>query len=101
MALGTGGDHRVHRHRLKRELLPAGLDARQAWYSLDLLRNDPFLEQRPLLFSSFGLTPGSAGVLQKMGSVRFVDEELLSRLGMVTEPPKGCGPDPYILRRRR
>lgn len=75
------------------------LDAREAWYSADLIRNDPFLENRPLIVSIYGLTPQSIAVFQKMGSVRFINRDMLSKLEMHTERRSDYGKDPFTLGR--
>jgi hypothetical protein len=63
------------------------LDPRDAWYSADLIRNDPFLENRPVVVSLLGLTPRSVAVLEKAGSVRFLTCDDLTKLGMFTTRP--------------
>lgn len=73
------------------------LDARDAWYSADLIRNDPFLEKRPIVVSLFGLTPAAIAVLEKAGSVRFITREDLTRLGMFTTRGNGYARDPFRL----
>ena len=60
------------------------LDPRDAWYSADLIRNDPFLENRPLVVSLLGLTPPAVAVLEKAGSVHFFTHDELTKLGMFT-----------------
>jgi hypothetical protein len=76
-------------------------DARDAWYSADLIRNDPFLEKRPVLVSIYGQTTGTVGALSKNGSVRFITRDDLTRLGMFTArpDPKSYGRDPFQLGR--
>ncbi len=73
------------------------LDARDAWYSADLIRNDPFLEKRPIVVSLFGLTPAAIAVLEKAGSVRFITPDDLTRLGMFTTRGNGYARDPFRL----
>lgn len=60
-------------------------DPRDAWYSADLVRNDPFLQERPIVVSLFRLTPKQVAVLQNAGTVRLLDREVLTRLGMATK----------------
>ena len=59
-------------------------DPRDAWYSADLLRNDPFLRERPIIVSLLRVTPQQVPVLKSAGTVRFIDRETLARLGMPT-----------------
>ena len=75
------------------------LDARAAWYSADLIRNDPFLENRPIIVSIYGLNPQSIVALERLGSVRFIDREDLKRLGMFTERRDDYARDPFLLGR--
>jgi hypothetical protein len=60
-------------------------DPRDAWYSADLVRNDPFLRERPIVVSLCRLTPNGIAVLQSSGTVRVIDLEALTRLGMPTK----------------
>lgn len=77
------------------------LDARDAWYSADLIRNDPFLENRPVIVSIYGQTPGTIAALSKNGTVRFITRDDLTRLGMFTARPdsKTYARDPFPLGR--
>ena len=59
-------------------------DPRDAWYSADLLRNDPFLQERPIIVSLLRVNPQQVPVLKSAGTVRFIDRETLARLGMPT-----------------
>jgi len=77
------------------------LDARDAWYSADLIRNDPFLEQRPMIVSLFALTPAAIAVLEKGGSARFITRDDLTRLGMFTTRRNDYARDPFQLGRGR
>lgn len=72
-------------------------DPRSAWYSADLIRNDPFLENRPLIVSIYRLDPKAIAALQKAGSVQFVDEKMLARLGMSTVRRNDYKHDPFQL----
>jgi len=69
----------------------------EAWYSADLIRNDPFLEDRPLVVSLYGLTPAAVTALQKMGSARFITRDDLTRLGLFTTCFDHYGRDPFRL----
>jgi hypothetical protein len=75
------------------------VDARHAWYSADLIRNDPFVENRPVMVSIYGLNSASVAALEKVGRVRFVDRDVLTHLGMYTEWHSDFGEDPFLLGR--
>ena len=68
-------------------------------HSADLIRNDPFLEKRPIVVSIFALTPAAIAVLEKAGSVRFITRDDLTRLGMFTTRSNGYARDPFQLGR--
>jgi hypothetical protein len=70
-------------------------DPRDAWYSADLIRNDPFLERRPVIVSLFGLTPTAIAVLEKNGSACFISRDDLTRLGMFTARSDHRGWNPF------
>jgi hypothetical protein len=72
-------------------------DGLNAWYAGDLIRNDPFLEDRPIVVSLYGLTPAAVIALEKMGSVRFISRDDLTRLGMFTTRFDHYGRDPFQL----
>ena len=74
-------------------------DVRDAWYSADLIRNDPFLGQRPIVASIYGLTPAAVAVLKKAGTVRFLTRDELTRLGMFTATRNDYQRDPFQLGR--
>ena len=84
-------------HAMRHDVV--ALDARDAWYSADLIRNDPFLEQRPIIVSVFGLTPTAVAALEKKGSARFITRDDLTRLGMFTARPDHYERDPFQLGR--
>ena len=71
----------------------------EAWYSADLIRNDPFLEQRPIIVSIFQLTPEAVAALEKNGTARFITRDDLTRLGMFTTRRNDYGYDPFQLGR--
>ena len=75
------------------------VDARDAWYSADLIRNDPFLEQRPIVVSVWGLNSQVIDALKPLGSVRFIDRDDLTRLGLFTTPRNNYSRDPFTLGR--
>jgi hypothetical protein len=84
-------------HAMPKDIV--ALDARDAWYSADLIRNDPFLEQRPMIVSLFGLTSAAIAVLEKGGSARFITRDDLTRLGMFTTRGNDYARDPFQLGR--
>jgi hypothetical protein len=78
-----------------------GIDPRDAWYAADLVRNDPFLEKRPVIVSLFGQSPASVAALSKNGSVRFITRDELTRFGLATARPDSheYASDPFELGR--
>ncbi len=72
-------------------------DPRDAWYSADLIRNDPFLEQRPIIVSLFRLTSAGAAALDKNGTARFITRDELARLGLFTTRRDRFAYDPFKL----
>jgi hypothetical protein len=57
-----------------------------AWYSNDLLRNDPFLRQRPIIVSLLTMTRPESNLLQKTyPHARLIGREELKALGLETE----------------
>ncbi len=72
-------------------------DPRAAWYSADLIRNDPFLEQRPVIVSLLGLTKSAIPALEQHGKAYIVPAEELARLGLSTTHPDNYGHDPLRL----
>jgi hypothetical protein len=70
-----------------------------AWYSADLIRNDPFLEQRPVIVSLLGLTEEALPVLEKNGPARIVPAKELANMGLSTFSPNHYGRDPFHLGR--
>jgi hypothetical protein len=84
-------------HSMRQDIV--ALDCRDAWYSADLIRNDPFLEKRPMIVSLFGLTPAAIAVLEKGGSARFITRDDLTRLGMFTTQRNEYARDPFQLGR--
>lgn len=58
----------------------------QAWYSADLVRNDPFLEKHPIVTHFLGMTEAQAKLLQKtFPRQRVFTQPALKRLGLATE----------------
>ena len=84
-------------HAIPKDIV--AFDWRDAWYSADLIRNDPFLEQRPIIVSIFQLTPEAVAALEKNGTARFITRDDLTRLGMFTTRRNDYGYDPFQLGR--
>ncbi len=84
-------------HAIPKDIV--AFDWRDAWYSADLIRNDPFLEQRPVIVSIFQLTPAAVTALEKNGTARFVTRDDLTRLGMFTARGNDYARDPFQLGR--
>lgn len=75
-----------------------GFDVRRAWYSGDLVRNDPFLEARPIIIA-YGLNAEATESLRQLGPGRLIDAELLGRLGLHTSWRNDYTEDPFMLGR--
>jgi hypothetical protein len=86
-------------HAIPKDIV--AFDYRDAWYSADFIRNDPFLENRPVIVSIVHLTPPAIDALEKNGTVRFITRDDLARLGMFTARPDHYGYDPFRLGRGR
>ena len=84
-------------HAIPKDIV--AFDWREAWYSADLIRNDPFLEQRPIIVSIFQLTPAAVTALEKNGTARFITRDDLTRLGMFTTRRNDYARDPFELGR--
>jgi hypothetical protein len=84
-------------HAIPKDIV--AFDWREAWYSADLIRNDPFLEQRPIIVSIFQLTPAAVAALEKNGTARFLTHDDLTRLGMFTTRRNDYARDPFQLGR--
>jgi hypothetical protein len=84
-------------HAIEKEIV--AFDCRDAWYSADLLRNDPFLEERPIILSTVYLTPAEIATLKANANVRFITRQDLTRLGMFTVLSTHYERDPFRLGR--
>lgn len=84
-------------HAMRTDMV--ALDPREAWYSGDLIRNDPFLEERPVIVSLYQLNSKAVATLEKAGSVRFIDRKALARFGLATDPNNSYRHDPFRLDR--
>ncbi|MGI8431719.1 MAG: hypothetical protein ACR2MW_05435 [Chthoniobacterales bacterium] len=76
-----------------------GVDPDSAWYSADLIRNDPYLEIRPVVFALIRLRPEEVKTLSQHGPSRFMKKEQLRAFGLATEAPAPRWRDPFRLGR--
>lgn len=74
-----------------------GIDPRAAWYAADLIRNDPFLEHRPVVAALVSLTPAEVATLTRAGKARFLRGEELAKFGLATKPVAPRWSDPFRL----
>ena len=74
-----------------------GIDPHAAWYSADLIRNDPFLEDRPVMVALIRLWPREVAVLAGQGTAQFVKKPQLQSYGLTTEINPDAWPDPFGL----
>jgi signal transduction histidine kinase len=58
------------------------IDPKDAWYAQDLVRNDPFLTNRPLVLNALKLTEAEQDALRRRPGVRFLRREELHELGL-------------------
>ncbi len=82
--------------------LPADIVAfnpSDGWYSADLIRNDPYLDNRPLILAITALSPEAIAVLKGAGKIRIIDRTALARLGMDTVRFTDFEDDPFTLGR--
>lgn len=78
-----------------------GVDPASAWYSADLIRNDPYLEDRPVVFALVRLQRSEVGALVHKGPARIIEKADWDRFGLCTTtlshpkwPPLGVGVGP-------
>ena len=74
-----------------------GIDPHFAWYSADLIRNDPFLEHRPIVAALINLQPAEVAALARAGRAQFVSRAEMTELGLVTTPREPRWRDPFRL----
>jgi len=74
-----------------------GIDPRLAWYSADLVRNDPFLEDRPVVVALVPLAPAEMAALERAGTVQFISRDEMKQLGLATIPREPRWADPFRL----
>jgi len=58
------------------------------WYSWDLIRNDPWLKQRPLIFNGYRLTPEQWNDLSRKGTVTVIGADQVKQFGVILSDPK-------------
>jgi hypothetical protein len=57
------------------------------WYSWDLIRNDPWLKQKPLIFNDSRLTPEQREALARKGTVTVIGAEDVKSFGVIVSDP--------------
>jgi hypothetical protein len=80
-------------HSMNAEVV--GIDPRFAWYSNDLIRNDPFLEDRPIIVGLIDLNPQEVAALTQAGNAHFVTREELYTFGLATTETRRYRRDPF------
>ncbi|MCE0524232.1 MAG: hypothetical protein LV480_15115 [Methylacidiphilales bacterium] len=58
------------------------------WYSWDLIRNDPWLRQKPLVFDGNKLTPAQWADLNRKGTVTVIGADDVKGFGVILSDPK-------------
>ncbi len=87
-------------HSAKTEVVAVNL--LDCWYAADLIRNDPYLEDRPIVAAIVPdwLTVAEVETLSQAGMARFLRVEELTALGMGTVRGEQYRPDPFLLGHR-
>src|SRR5437868_1559801 len=62
-----------------------GINPLHAWYSADLVRNDPFLEDRPIIASLLLLRPEDVDILSQRGKALVITTKNLGEFGLATK----------------
>jgi hypothetical protein len=57
------------------------------WYSWDLIRNDPWLQKKPLIFDEARLSPSQKGELSRKGTITVVGAEQVKDFGVILSDP--------------
>ena len=73
------------------------LDPHDAWYSADLIRNGPFLEESPVVAALVRLRQKELDVLRRARSARIITRSELGALGLSTVPDANYRHDPFQL----
>jgi hypothetical protein len=58
------------------------------WYSWDLIRNDPWLQQRPLVFNGYKLTREQWSDLSRKGTVIVIGADEVKGFGVILSDPQ-------------
>ena len=74
-----------------------GVNLLGTWYSADLIRNDPFLEEAPIVVAAIPgrMTPEEVGALQRAGNAQVVTKEQLGAFGLANVHGVGYFPAPF------
>ena len=78
-----------------------GVNPLDAWYSADLIRNDPFLEDRPVIASLLMLRPEDIDILRRKGKASILTTKDLAQLGLATKKEDSARRDLLIPGLRR
>ena len=73
------------------------LDPHDAWYSADLVRNNPFLEDSPVVAALIRLRQPEVSVLRQARSARIITRSELGALGLSIVPAAHYRCDPFRL----
>jgi hypothetical protein len=63
------------------------LQTSEFWYSWDLIRNDPWLKERPLIFDGSKLSPDQVDALYKRGKVTVIGANEVKPFGVIVSDP--------------
>ena len=74
-----------------------GLNPLDAWYSADLVRNGPFLQELPVVAALVRLRKNELDVLRRARSARIITRHELGALGLSTVPDAHYRHDPFQL----
>ncbi|HEY2714352.1 MAG TPA: hypothetical protein VGI60_17715 [Chthoniobacterales bacterium] len=76
-----------------------GLNPLDGWYSADLIRNDPFLEDTPIVAAAVPgwMSPAEVQTLGRAGKTRFIGRDELAAVGLATTPHNPKWMDPFHL----
>jgi len=58
------------------------------WYSWDLIRNDPWLQQKPLIFNGAKLNPAQWSALSRKGTVTVIGADDVKAFGVILSNPQ-------------
>ncbi len=84
-------------HALPAQLV--GVNLLGTWYGADLIRNDPFLENSPVVAVAIPgfMTTGEVRALQRLGKAQIVTKEQLGVFGVANVRGAGYAYDPFHL----